>query len=191
MTAPKIVSRKLDTLKPYEKNPRRHPPEQIRKLAASIHQFGFTAPVLIDDKDRILAGHGRVLAAREAGLEKVPAIVASGWSEDAKRAYTIADNRLSESSEWDTDLLMQEFQALLETELDLDEIGLDEQFVEDLFPDWNPNLEPGGGGSETTAEDVSKARTGLGEQFRDDGQDLVDVECPACETSFTVDRKSL
>lgn len=116
-----IELRSLDSLKPYEKNARTHPPEQIAQIVASMEQFGFTIPVLVDETGLLIAGHGRVLAARilarergNAAFSQVPVMVARGWTDAQRRAYTIIDNRLNEASAWDLDLLRGELGDLRE-----------------------------------------------------------------------------
>lgn len=100
-------------LKPYAQNARTHSEKQIRQIAESIRNFGFTNPVLIDRADSIIAGHGRVEAARKLGFDKVPAIRLEHLTDDQKRAYIIADNRLAELAGWDNDILAIELQYLL------------------------------------------------------------------------------
>lgn len=107
-----IERRAVAKLKPYAQNSRLHSPEQIDQLVASIEEFGFTIPVLVDEQGMIIAGHGRVLAAEKRGMDTVPVIVARGWSVSKKRAYVIADNRLSENSSWDRKLLGSELGSL-------------------------------------------------------------------------------
>jgi len=98
-------------LKPHPKNTRKHSPQQIDMIAASLEKFGFAKPVLIDEDDTILAGHGAVAAALKVGMQ-VPTVVAVNWSEDDKRSYLIADNRLGERSRWDYNLLAVELEGL-------------------------------------------------------------------------------
>src|SRR5215468_526674 len=95
----------VDKLIPYARNARTHSPAQIAQIAASIREWGFTVPVLIDEAGMIIAGHGRVLAAQQLGLGEVPVIVARGWTEAQKKAYVIADNKLTENGGWDEALL--------------------------------------------------------------------------------------
>lgn len=94
--AAKLHEIAIDKLVPYERNAKTHSPEQVAKIAASIREFGFVSPVLIDEQNRIIAGHGRVLAAKELGLKKIPAVYVEGLSEAQRRAYILADNRLTE-----------------------------------------------------------------------------------------------
>lgn len=117
-----IEPRPVTDLVPYARNSRTHSPEQIQQLAASIREFGFTNPVLIDPDGGIIAGHGRVLAARDAGLEEVPTIVLSHLTDVQRRAYVIADNKLALNSGWDHDLLRAEVLALGD-DFDLDVLG--------------------------------------------------------------------
>lgn len=98
----------LARLQPYARNSRQHSDEQVAKVAASITRFGFTNPILASDDGTIVAGHGRLLAARLLGLETVPVIQVSGWSDDERRAYVIADNQLALEAGWDEDLLALE-----------------------------------------------------------------------------------
>lgn len=112
-------------LKPYNKNAKIHTPEQVQKIADSIKRFGFLNPILCDDQNRILAGHGRLQAAKLLGLEEVPVLYASGLTEAEKRAYTLADNRLAELAEWDSDLVRIELEELKALDFDIDLTGFD------------------------------------------------------------------
>lgn len=107
-----IEAYSIEKIKEYEANPRNHPKDQIKQIAKSIAKFGFTNPLLIDENSEILAGHGRFLAAKELGLKTVPIIQINHLSNSEKRAYRIADNKLTENGKWDTDLLKLEFQEL-------------------------------------------------------------------------------
>ncbi len=109
-----IIYHKIDKLVAYEGNPRKHPEKQLTKLTASIREFGFAMPVLLDCDDVIIAGHARVEAARRAGMREVPTLVADQWSKAQVRAYRLADNRLAELSEWNADLLAIELAAIIE-----------------------------------------------------------------------------
>ena len=96
------------TLTPYARNARTHSPEQISQIAASIQEFGFTNPILIDAKSEIIAGHGRVMAAQQIGIETVPCIRLSHLTDTQKRAYVIADNRLALDAGWNEEMLALE-----------------------------------------------------------------------------------
>lgn len=91
----------LERLAPYQRNPRTHSEEQVTRIAASIAEFGFVNPILVDSRDGIVAGHGRLMAARKLGLAEVPVIVLDHLSGTQRRAYVLADNRLSELAGWD------------------------------------------------------------------------------------------
>lgn len=103
--AERTERRHTSALVPHAQNARRHSAEQVKKLVELIAEFGWTMPVLVDETDTIIAGHGRVMAAQQMGLGEVPVIVARGWSDAQKRAYMLADNRAAELSSWDDDLL--------------------------------------------------------------------------------------
>jgi DNA modification methylase len=108
------------SLKPYARNPRTHSDKQIRQIAESIRAFGFTNPVLIDRDGGVIAGHGRIEAARQLGIEQIPTLRLADMTESQKRAYVIADNKLAENAGWDTELLAVEFQYLSEFDLEFD-----------------------------------------------------------------------
>ncbi len=117
---PVVAWRRVDALTPYAGNARTHTDKQIGQIADSIEAFGFTNPVLIDASDGIIAGHGRVEAAKILGLESIPTIRLDHLTEDQKRAYIIADNRLAELAGWDDETLAIELQHLTEIDLDFD-----------------------------------------------------------------------
>ena len=122
----KIESLPIERLIPYARNSRSHSDAQVAQVAASIREFGFTNPVLIDGADGIIAGRGRVMAARKLGLEKVPCIRLAHLSETQKRAYIIADNKLALNAGWDEEMLGLELAELREVDFDLDVVGFDE-----------------------------------------------------------------
>src|SRR6266516_4282849 len=105
-----IIYRKISELKPYPRNARTHSRKQIKQIAAAIMGFGFTNPVLIDESDQIIAGHGRVAAAELLGLAEVPTLQLNHLSPIQKRAYILADNRLAEKAGWDKEILAVELQ---------------------------------------------------------------------------------
>lgn len=123
----------LDALTPYDKNARLHTRVQIEKIAKSIAAFGFNNPILIDSDQGIIAGHGRLEAAKFLGLESVPVIRLDHLSDKERRAYILADNRLADLSQWDEELLGQEVAELQEAELDLDAMGWTEDELEALI----------------------------------------------------------
>ena len=118
-----IAWRPLGELIPYARNPRTHSDAQVAQIAASIREFGWTNPVLVDGANGIIAGHGRVLAARKLGLEQVPVIELAHMSEAQKRAYVLADNQLALNAGWDEALLRLELADLSELGFDLGLIG--------------------------------------------------------------------
>ncbi len=130
----------ISSLVPRTNNPRTHNRKQRRQIEASIRRFGFTNPVLIDDNQVIIAGHGRVEAAKNLGIEKVPVIVLSHMSEAEKRAYVIADNRLAELAGWDNEILAIEFQYLTELEFDVVVTGFELPEI-DLLVDGIANFD--------------------------------------------------
>jgi hypothetical protein len=107
----------LDQLKPYKNNARKHPPKQIEKLADNILLYGFIVPPVIDSKNRILAGHGRFEAAKKLGLDSIPVVRVEHLTEHQKNAFTLADNKLTEMAQWDTQILKCELQCLVKAEL--------------------------------------------------------------------------
>lgn len=143
-TAEKIEIWPIDDLVPYARNAKKHPPEQVAQIAASMREFGFTIPVLVAEDGTIIAGHGRVLAAKEIGLAEVPVIVAHGWTDEQRRAYTLADNKLSENGEWDEDLLKIELGDLRDDGFAIDLIGFDTKDLDRLldFAGTEGNTDP-------------------------------------------------
>lgn len=115
--------RPIESLRPYEQNPRRHPERQLVELTASIRRFGFVAPVLVDAEGTIIAGHARIEAARRVGFTEVPVLIASDWTEAQIRGYRLADNRLAELATWDEELLTIELSALIEVDELLNGLG--------------------------------------------------------------------
>ena len=120
-------------LLPYAMNSRTHSDDQVAQIAASIKEFGFTNPILIDDHETIIAGHGRLMAAKKLKLPKVPTITLEGLTEAQKKAYVIADNKLALNAGWDTEALTAELRRLQELEFDLDLIGFDSDELAQLL----------------------------------------------------------
>ena len=133
-----IVSRSISALTAYENNSRTHPEAQIVQIAASIKEFGFTNPVLIDKTDGVIAGHGRLLAAKALGHTEVPCIVLAGLSDVQKRAYVIADNKLALNAGWDDSLLRSELFELSELGFDMELIGFTQDEIDALTPEQIP-----------------------------------------------------
>jgi site-specific DNA-methyltransferase (adenine-specific) len=141
----------LERLRPYERNARTHSAEQVAQIAASIVEFGFTNPILVDSHDGIIAGHGRLMAASELGLKTVPVVVLDHLSERQRKAYILADNQLALNAGWDTDLLRAELQDLAEQDFDLTLIGFSDDELADLLPDVE-ELPPEGADEEAVPE---------------------------------------
>lgn len=125
----------VSSLKPYERNAKIHGAEQIEKLKDSIREFGFLTPCLIDAEYNLIAGHGRVMAAKALGMDKVPCVFIEGLSEAQRRAYVLADNRLGELGEWDMALVAEELQALSDTGFNVEFTGFD---IDDQIVDTSP-----------------------------------------------------
>jgi len=184
--ADKIHHWAIDRLIPYARNSRTHSDAQVAQIAASIREWGWTTPVLVDDSGQIIAGHGRILAARKLGMAEVPVVIASGWSDAQKRAYVIADNKLALNAGWDNDLLALELGDLQGFDFDLmltgfsdDELGklLAEKTEGNTDPDEipeapiDPVAKPGDVwllgkhrlvcGDSTDADTVAKALNGI------------------------------
>ncbi|MFL5314526.1 MAG: ParB/Srx family N-terminal domain-containing protein, partial [Microvirga sp.] len=144
------------SLRPYPRNARTHSKKQVRQIAESIRRFGFTAPVLIDRANMILAGHGRVAAAKHLGLRTVPCRRIETMTETEKRAYVLADNKLALNAGWDEEILAEELKGLLAEDLkfDIDVTGFSiaeiDGLVEGLLPeepgDPDDDILPDGGG---------------------------------------------
>lgn len=159
-----ITHKQTDTLTPYARNSRTHSKAQVAKLADSIREFGFTNPVLIDGDGGLIAGHGRVLAARKLGLESVPCISLAHLSEAQRRAYVIADNKLAEiGSGWDKETLGLELADLRGLDFDLGLIGFD-------------------GAVEIAPVDIESGSVDLPADLIDDPDEP--IECPHCKRFF-------
>jgi ParB-like chromosome segregation protein Spo0J len=179
------------SLIPYARNSRTHSDEQVAQIMASIREFGFTNPVLIDEVGTIIAGHGRVLAATRMELEHVPCLRLTHLTEAQKRAYVIADNKLALNAEWDSELLSVELQNLLSDNFDLSFLGFEEHELDPLLAaDWSPadvaDMPTVGEGDnteghaiqfsdaqwETVLPAIAKCR-----EVNDDADDLTSSEC--------------
>ena len=120
-----VVMRKIRDLKPYKNNAKKHPKEQVNRIAESIKEFGFTQPVLIDKHNEVVVGHGRILGAKQAGLKEVPTVMLEDLTEEQIKAYRLIDNKLNES-DWDYMLLDQEVEQLLQSDIDMSLFGFEE-----------------------------------------------------------------
>jgi DNA modification methylase len=130
---PKIETRSVADLIPYASNSRTHSDAQVAQIAASIKEFGWTNPILIDGENTIIAGHGRLLAARKLGLDKVPAIVLDHLTKPQQRALVIADNQLALNAGWDMDMLKAEIEDLNLDDFDISLLGFDDKFLDGLL----------------------------------------------------------
>jgi ParB-like chromosome segregation protein Spo0J len=135
-----IEKRAVEALIPYARNARTHSEAHIAQIAAAISEWGWTNPLLVDEAGTIIAGHGRVLAARKLGIAEVPVIVARGWSEAQRRAYVLADNQLALNAGWDESLLRLELADLRDMAFDLSLIGFGEEQQASLLADRTEGL---------------------------------------------------
>ena len=129
----KIVYKKTEDLIPYARNSRTHDESQVAQIAASIKEFGWTNPILLDGENGIIAGHGRVLAAQKLSESKVPTIELAHMTDTQKKAYIIADNQLALNAGWDKEILGLEIEELKEEGFNIDLIGFDSKFLVDIY----------------------------------------------------------
>ncbi len=140
--AQKIELWDLARLKPYENNAREHSVEQVAQIAASIVEFGFLNPILVDSNDGIVAGHGRLSAAKELALDVVPVVVLDHLTENQKKAYILVDNKLAENATWNEELLAQEIIKLNLQDFDLNILGWTDEEIKALQEDgWDSDIE--------------------------------------------------
>jgi len=154
----------VDALIPYAANSRTHSDEQVAQIAASIKEFGWTNPILIDGDNVIIAGHGRLLAARKLGMEKVPIICIDHLTKAQQRALVIADNKLSLNAGWDYELLKIELQELDASKFDLTLTGFDVAELTDLFDAALPTEAP--------------------DDFKEVDEEHLEHTCPKCGFEF-------
>lgn len=164
----KIEEIKLSDLKEYGRNARTHSAEQIEQLKRSITEFGFTNPVLIDEQNVLIAGHGRLSAARALKMEKVPCIRLTGLSEAQRKALRIADNQLALNAGWDEELLKIELVELQDMDFDLDLVGFSLDEVEAILTGESPAQESGK----------------TPDNFKDVGKTEMKHKCPRCGFGF-------
>jgi ParB-like chromosome segregation protein Spo0J len=153
----------LARLKPYSRNARTHSPEQIQQIAASITEFGWTNPILVDSDGGIVAGHGRLQAAQLLNRETVPVIVLSHLSETQRRALVLADNQLALTSGWDDKMLAEELAALQVEAFDLGKLGFSDRELKALLADLDVPVDEG---------EQDEADEG-GEEIADQGKELL------------------
>ena len=162
-----IVQRKIEDLIPYVNNSRTHSDEQVAQIAASIKEFGWTNPILVDGENGIIAGHGRVMAARKLKYKQVPTIELKDMTETQRKAYIIADNRLALNAGWDNEMLTIELNDLLADGFALEILGFDPTEMQTLI-NGGPDFEP-------ATED---------EQGKLDELDPKWIACPHCGKEF-------
>ena len=151
-----IINKNIDDLKPYKNNPRNND-DAVEYVANSIKEFGFKVPIIIDNKNEIVAGHTRLKAAKELGMKEVPCIVADDLTEEQIKAFRLADNKVAENSEWDFMLLNEELAVL---DVDMQQFGFDDLDISD--DDFIPDTE------------ITKEK-----EFKK-------ITCPNCGEEFTV-----
>jgi len=141
--ADNVERRKVSDLVPYARNSRTHSDAQVSQIAASIKEWGWTVPVLIDADGGLIAGHGRILAAQQLGIDDVPCMVADGWTDAQKQAYVIADNKMAMNAGWDDDMLRIELGELGDLDFDLTLTGFSVDEMTLIFdePDFAPGTE--------------------------------------------------
>jgi ParB family transcriptional regulator, chromosome partitioning protein len=160
----KIEYKPISSMNPYGKNARTHTDEQIKQVMASIKEFGWTNPILLDGKSGVIAGHARLEAAKRMGIDDVPCIELSGLSEAQKRAYIIADNKLALNAAWNDDTLRLELIDLKDLDFNLDLIGFNGEELAEIM--YGPDFKP-------TSED---------DQGRLDQK--TSIKCPSCGVEF-------
>lgn len=177
-----------DQLHPYDKNARVHSSDQINKIAKSIKEFGFVNPILVDSKRGVIAGHGRLEAAKKIGLELVPIIVLDHLSETQQKALILADNRIAEDATWDYGILKDELAGLDGYEFDLEAIGFTDAELEDLLPeDEIPEATPQTKPISTSSEDLKQPEEKTQEikkEISDIPKPLFEHKCPRCSHEF-------
>lgn len=136
-----IEMRSISSLKPYERNARKHPAKQIRQIAESIKQFGFNAPILIDASGTVIAGHGRLEAAKRLRWTEVPTLLVDHMTQEQQRAYMLADNRLAENASWDPHMLRLEFGELIDLDIDVTLTGFEMPEIDKLLNPAIPDIE--------------------------------------------------
>ena len=175
---------KVEDLIPNDRNPKIHPDTQITQLANSIREWGWTMPILVDEGNSVIAGHGRLFAAKELGLEEVPCMTAKGWTKEQKRAYIIADNKLAENSQWDTGMYFSELKEMSNEGYDLTKMGVE---IDLSSFNYSPNLTPSFDASEIDEGKMINAAQRMEDtqNNRMNSQQGTDVVCPECGEEFT------
>lgn len=162
----KYSLKKVEELKPYEKNPRVHSEKQVLQLSESIKRFGFTVPILIDENNNIIAGHGRIEASKLLEIKEVPTIEIANLTDEEKKALIIADNQLTLNSNWNEQFLKEELNFLKDRNFDLDILGFTNEQLESFF---------------TEIKDIPEIT-----DFNEFGEDIeVEHICPKCNYKWS------
>jgi len=198
---------KISAIKVNEKNAKIHPQSQVDKVVASIEEFGYNTPIVVDETNTILVGHCRFEALKQIGQKEITVNVVTHLNDMQKRGYMLADNRLSEDAEWDAEKLQQELQAITEDgSINFDSIGFTDDEIsqieeelalqsesldsEDLGGTYDPNLNPTASQKEVTQAQVEGTAEGLDKGFSDkneeDAETAIEVDCPHCFKHFTI-----
>jgi len=185
--ANKIIKIKAADLVPFDRNPRIHSDAQIGAIKKSIVEWGWTAPIVVDEANMVIAGHGRLLAAEELEIEEIPCIVAKGWTDQQKKAYVIADNKLYEKGEWDYGAVFSQMRELASQDFDISLIDY-EMNLDNLS--YTPNFAPSIQTDDVSADDVIQAGDRLSENFesRIRQPEMEEMICPHCGEEFEVRR---
>jgi ParB-like chromosome segregation protein Spo0J len=162
--ARQVEMRRVSELVPNARNSRTHSEEQIAQIAGLMKAYGWTVPVLVDEEGVIIAGHGRITAARMLGLSEVPVMVARGWSDAQKRAYMIADNAIAEKAGWNPEMLKLELQDLADADFRMELTGFDAGELSMRM--YEPDFHPAGEDSQSRLDEKKKVR------------------CPECDHEF-------
>jgi len=180
-----LIKKPIASLIPYDRNPKTHPDSQINQLVESIKEWGWTVPILIDEGDNVIAGHGRLYAAQKLEMDEVPCLVIGGLSESQKKAYIIADNKLGENGDWDMGLYFTELRELSERGFDLSVIGTD---IDIGSLNYSPDLEPMTEYPEIESRDIENANNNINNNTAKFNADRslngTEVVCPNCAHQF-------
>jgi len=188
---------------PNKNNAKIHPQSQVDKVIASIEEFGYNTLIVVDETSTVLVGHCRLEALKQMGEKKIKVAVIKHLSDTQKRAYMLADNRLSEDAEWDAEMLQKELLAIQEdASVNFESMGftaeeiaqIEEELAlnaeeyddEDLGEVFDPNTSPTASNKEVTQADMDKSKTGLDGKYKDGEPTEVEVVCPHCKKSFEV-----
>lgn len=177
-----ITMRDPHDLTPYEGNPRTHTPAQVENIIASITEFGFRTPVVVDENDTVLVGHARIMAAKEMHLKEVPTLTVTGMSDQQKAAYVIADNKAYERGGWDMELMVAELNKIDGSGIDWNALAIDpvQYGLDREAPTFTDNT--------TNARDIERSEAGLQSQIdglsADQANSGQSVICPKCRHEF-------